>query len=144
MPKIDKNISLGLTFCAIVLLILWLATENRKKKRIIEELEIDRLKLIKDSIENSDQVPSEIKEQLNSLINEYKNIDPEISAELITALSIINAGEEEKGIGCLSIIIEKMLKARYAKHPDFTDWLKKEKRKSASRASQADLIEYQR
>lgn len=142
MTKLNKEIALGLTVGAVLLLILWLVTENQKKQKMIEELEIDRLKLIKDSIENSDQITSEIKRQLNKLVDEYKNIDPEISAELITALSIINAGEEEKGVGCLSIIIEKMLKAKYLKHPKFCEWIKRERKKSATKASQADLIEF--
>lgn len=144
MTKVNKDIALGLGAAALILLILWLLTENQKKQDIIDELAIDRLRLIKDSIENSDQITSEIKRQLKKLVDEYKNIDHEISRELATALSIINAGEEEKGIGCLSIIIEKMLKAKYIKNTAFSAWLKNEKKKTVKKATQADLIEYAR
>ncbi len=142
MAKVNKEILIGISAAAVMLIILWLLTENKRKQELIDELEIDRLKLIKDSIENTDQLSSEIKGQLNKLVDEYKSINPEISSELATALSIINSGEEEKGIGCLSIIIEKMLKLKYSNDKGFADWLKREKKKPAKKASQADLIEY--
>ncbi len=108
-----KNVFIGVGLGAVGILIGWLVIENDKKSKLIKHLEIDNLKLIRESLNNNDSISSEIKSQLNELFNTYKNIDSNIAKEIATALTIIDAGEEEKGIGSLSIIIEDLLKLKY-------------------------------
>lgn len=138
----SSNILTGLGMATIAILIAWLVIENDRKSKIIKKLEIDRLKLIKDSLNHNKAISYEIKGQLLELLDQYKDINPSIAKELATALSIVNAGEDEKGIGCMSIIIENLLKIKYKSSSKFIDWLKNTKKRELVKAVQADYIEF--
>lgn len=138
----SKHVLIGVGAAVVAILLGWLIIENDKKGKIIKQLEIDNLKLLKESLKKNKSISEEIKYQLLDLFNTYKNIDSNIAKEISTALTIIDAGEEEKGIGSLSIIIESLLETKYRKSNKFSDWLKNRKNKKISNAVQADYIEF--
>ena len=131
---------------AIIALIVWFSYKSnlREKDEQIKELEADKLRLIYDSINSEDNLTAEVKRQLIKLIESHKEVNPNIAKELKTALSLVKEGEAEKGVGCLSIIIENLLKEKYLDDTGFEKWLKRERNKKPPKASQANLIDYAR
>ena len=92
-------------------------------KKRIKELEEDRLRLIKDSLSNS-VLSDEVKNQILKLISEYKNIDEDVSSELISVLSLIEIGQNEKAIKDLAKIIENILTEKFRKEEKFKKYKK--------------------
>lgn len=56
-------------------------------------LEEDRLKLILDSLRRDNDLSTEVKRQIEKLINEYKIIDKDVAQELTEALQLFQIGQ---------------------------------------------------
>ena len=139
----NKNkILIGIGAVASAFIIIWLIIENKNKGAIINKLEIDKMKLLKDGLKNNPNISDEIKNQIEELIEKYSNINPDIAEELSTALSIINAGNDEKGIGTLALIIENLLTQKYKKSSEFRQWLKRTTDKNIKNVVYDDYIEF--
>jgi hypothetical protein len=95
---------------------------NYQNKRI-GDLEKDRLKLIKDALSRSN-LSEEVKSQILKLINEYRNIDKDISDELISVLSLVEIGQHEKAIKDLAKIIENILADKFKQEDKFKKFKK--------------------
>lgn len=97
--------------------------ELKAGKKRIKELEEDRFRLIKDSLANS-KLSEEVKSQILKLISEYRNIDEDVSNELISVLSLIEIGQNEKAIKDLAKIIENILTDKFRKEEKFKKFKK--------------------
>ncbi len=100
------------------------ANKNKANTKRIKALEKDRLKLMKDAIENSDHLSKEIKDQIHKLIDEYQEIDEEVAKELVSVLSLVNIGQHEQAIKDLAKIIENMLSEKYKDESKFKSFKK--------------------
>lgn len=125
-----------------VLVIVWLILLNKEKDEKIEILansndEKDEInQKLKETIENSAEIPSDVKEKLELLILEYKVIDNNLSSELQTAAGLIQIKAYPKAIGVLTKIIENLLKEKYRNDPELIANSKKKGRKAPA------LIDY--
>lgn len=128
----NKNILIiSLSAIAIITIIVALSLyyDNEKSKNKIKELEEDKLKLILDSLRQNTNLSDEIKQQIQKLIGEFKNIDIRVSNELAQALQLLQIGQVENAIEDLVKIIEHLLITHYQNNNEFNTWLKKEKKK---------------
>lgn len=128
----NKNITIVISVVAIaaILVAVYLYYDNEKLKTKIKELEEDKLKLILDSLKRNPDLSEEIKQQIQKLINDFKNIDSKISNELAQALQLLQIGQVENAIEDLVKIIEHLLVTHYQNNNEFKTWLKTEKKKS--------------
>ncbi len=114
--KIKKNDIALLTILAVAgVLIYFLIKERAKndlKDKEIKALK-DKNKDLLDLLKNNDQIPQEIKEQISRLIDNYNDMDENVSNELIRVLALIEIGQEMKAIRDLVKIIENLLKEKY-------------------------------
>jgi len=136
MKKVNVALA-GISSLAIILLIfLWLDNEKiKKQKSKIEELEKDKLLLLKEHLSsNESKLGSELRTQIERLIEEYKGINEDIVSELVSILQLININEETKAIRSLATIIENILKEKIGDDAEF-----KQKKK---RYSLANLLSY--
>ncbi len=118
--KKNNVLLIGIALVAAAL-IYYLIENNRKLKfqeNRIKELEENKIQLIKDSLSKS-ALTEEIKNQVLELINEYKDIDEDISNELISVLSLIGIDQIEKAIKDLAKIIENLLKDNFLNDEKF-------------------------
>lgn len=123
----------------IILLILILATagfaiyflkeEKQKLESENEELR-SRLKVakaqldaIRKTIESDDEIDLKVRKKLLDLITQYQIIDPNITAELVSATNLINAKEHVKAAFSLAKIVENLLKDKYHSDPQFAQYL---------------------
>jgi hypothetical protein len=128
----NKNaLMIGVAGIALVaiLVAVYLYLENEKDKQKIVELEEDKLKLILDSLKRNPDFSEEIKQQLEKLINEFSNIDENVSNELVQALQLFQIGQTENAIEDLVKIIEHLLTVHYKENKGFNFWLKEQKKK---------------
>lgn len=122
----EKNvIIIGLAFVAGILTYFLIEDQIKlnKKDYRIKELEKDRLKLIKDSLADS-ALSDEVKSQILKLINEYKNINKDVSNELISTLSLVEIGQNEKAIKDLAKIVENILNEKFNNEEKFKNFKK--------------------
>lgn len=126
MNKTNLNAVLGVV-AGIVILWLFVDRENKKKKILILEKEID---------ENED-INKKIKIQLKELIENNQDIDNETSIELSQIAALIEIKQETKALLSLAKIIENLMKQLYKgngklkeialknsrKYPSFADYL---------------------
>ena len=100
-----KNVIIG-ALAVISAVFIFYFIQERKKNELsvakIKKLEQERLKLIKDSLKKAD-IPQEIKDQILRLINEYKDIDPNVADKLLDVLSLIEIGQKDKAIMDMAI-----------------------------------------
>lgn len=151
-----ENFLLGAGAALVLAIIAYLILENRKREdELSESLERERqvskqntamtnvvknLKFeINEIIEKKDDLSSEVKKQLKSLVEEYQDIDEKVTNELLTVSTLIEMREESKAIMVMAKIIENLLKRIYSNDielpakPSFFDLIKF--------AKQQDLIE---
>jgi len=136
MKKVNLALA-GISSLAVILLIyLWLNNKKlEEQKAKIEELEKDKLLLLKEHLNNSENsLSAELKTQIEKLIEEYQGVSDDIVSELASVLQLININEETKAIKSLAKIIENILKERFEDDTEF-----KEKKK---RCSLANLLSY--
>jgi iron-sulfur cluster repair protein YtfE (RIC family) len=124
-----SNKLLGFLAVVGVLVALYFYTEDKKKKRRIEQLEEDRFKLIMESIQANKDLTAETRRQLKEVAKQFEKLDKRVSRELIKALQLFQIGQKENAIEDLVKIIEHLLTVYYGKHEGFLDWLKAQKKK---------------
>jgi hypothetical protein len=131
MSNNKNNLVIGVTAIAVIaiLVAVYLYLENEKSKQKISELEMDKLKLILDSLKRNPDLSEEIKQQLEKLIIEFSNIDENVSNELVQALQLFQIGQTENAIEDLVKIIEYLLTVHYKEDKGFHSWLKEQKKK---------------
>ncbi|OFX21963.1 MAG: hypothetical protein A2033_02860 [Bacteroidetes bacterium GWA2_31_9] len=114
-------IAKGIEFCIRMKEDWWLSvkdfTESGEKDDINKKLH--------ETIEESKEIPSEVKRQLEKLIEQYNNVDNDVRQELITASSLIEIKKYPKAIAVLTKIIENLLKEKYSSDISFKDKMKK-------------------
>lgn len=94
--------------------------ENKKLQKKNEALRDDKLKLLNEKLSGDDEITPEVKRQLNTLIEKYKETHPDVSTELKDVLGQIKEGRDIKAIRDLAKIIENLLKEKYQREPRFT------------------------
>src|SRR5690554_4243679 len=126
----NKNLIVGLAALAVIATCIatYFYYENKKKTKIIFNLEQDKLRLIFESIKNNPNLSDEIKLQLTKLVKQFENIDVKVSNELIQAIQLFQIGQTENAIEDLVKIIEHLLTVHYENDKGFKSWLKKEKK----------------
>lgn len=87
--------------------------DNKKLRQKNDDLQEDKLKLLKDRIESSPEISTELKNQIQKLIKFYNKSHPDVSKELKDVLIEIQNGQDVKAIRDLAKIIENLLKAKY-------------------------------
>lgn len=107
-----------------------LQTENKKLKD-------EKLKLLKEFLNNQSSLSSEIKQQIIGLADHYENINEDIYVDLVKALKRIEEGDETGGIERLAVIIENILKEKFEQEND--SWYTKVKAKG-NRTYLANLL----
>ena len=125
--------------------IVWLILDNRRlnkevaesNSRIKEKDDINER--LKEKIEESKDIPENVKKEFEELIGRYKDIDNDVSKELLAASSLIEIKEYPKAIFTLTKIIETLLKEKYSKNAKFIEW---KKLKGKGNPTFADFIEF--
>ncbi len=97
-----------------------ISQENKVLKKMIDELKSE----VNEIIDNKDELPREIKNQLKNLIEEYKDIDEKVTNELLSVTALIEIKEETKAILSLAKIIENLLKRIYKEDPELSSQTK--------------------
>ena len=146
--KINKNQVVILGGIAIAVLVIWLVAQSSKNKKLKNEndflRESNRI-IIEEMLENTDDIPKDVKEQLERLVLEYESLAPKVSKELVDVLKLLNNGMSAKALSAMSKIVEVLLKEKYgpkksdAKYKDLTDEAFEKKRKSFSFAKAIKL-----
>lgn len=104
----------------VFLLLFFLESEDNKKLREKnDDLQEDKLKLLKDRIDNAPEISTELKNQIQKLIKFYNTSHPSVSKELKDVLIEIQNGQDVKAIRDLAKIIENLLKAKYKSEERF-------------------------
>ncbi|MGB0871275.1 MAG: hypothetical protein ACPGSD_16920 [Flavobacteriales bacterium] len=89
---------------------------------------INQLNLeLKKTIESKENLPEEIKSNLNKLITDFDKLDRNIAEELISISSLIEIDEKPKAIFSLSKIIENLLKKIFEGKLTFAKLIEKAK-----------------
>lgn len=83
--------------------------ENTALRNVVTDLKDE----VNEIIDRKDELPKEVKSQLKSLIEEYKDIDEKVTDELLSVKALIDMKEEAKAIMNLAKIIENLLKKIY-------------------------------
>lgn len=116
------------------------ASEERERRLehendTLRNIVMDLKKEVNSIIDNKDELPQEIKNQLKSLIQKYKDIDEKVTTELLSVTALIEINENTKAVMGLAKIIENLLKKIYAgdcelkTNPKFIDLIEHAKNK---------------
>jgi hypothetical protein len=135
-----KGKDIAITALAIVagIFVVLFITEKVENARLLkknDDLQDDKLKLLKDNLESKKAISPEIKNQINKLIEFYRSTHPSVSEELTEILTQIQSGQEIKAIRDLAKIIENLLREKYRNEPKFS---------GLKRITLKPLIEYAR
>ncbi len=76
------------------------------------EAEAGYLKLLEDYMNKTKSIPESARIKLEELKNTYARINPDIEAELITVLDLLDGGKEAIAVEKLTKIVENVLKER--------------------------------
>ncbi len=128
MSKSKFGITIAVAAC---ILILWLFYENDKKKKKIKELQ--------NEIDENQNLTKEIRERLTGLIQNNKEVDPDIANELGHIVALLEIKQDTTAVLKLAKIIEKLLKELYSKDTDLKELAKQNGRKSPTFA---DYLEF--
>ena len=129
MANNNNKILIGVFMVTAFVLAAYFYFENLKKDEKISKLEEDKLKLILDSLKHNPNLSNEIKQQLEKLIEKFKDVDEKVSNELAQALQLFQIGQIENAIEDLVKIIEHLLTVHYKDNPSFKKWMKEQKKK---------------
>ena len=113
MANNNNKILIGVFMVTAFVLAAYFYFENLKKDEKISKLEEDKLKLILDSLKHNPNLSNEIKQQLEKLIEKFKDVDEKVSNELAQALQLFQIGQIENAIEDLVKIIEHLLTVHY-------------------------------
>jgi hypothetical protein len=99
-------------FAAVaVIIIVWLLFDRWRKST-----EISRLKI---EIQDNKYITEDIKRRLMDLVSKNKDLDPDLSDELMKISALIEIKQETKAIAGLAKVIENLLKRLYDDDPEF-------------------------
>lgn len=129
MANKNNKILTGIIMVTAFVLAAYFYFENLRKDENISKLEEDKLKLILDSLKQNSNLSIEIKQQLEKLIEKFKDVDEKVSNELAQALQLFQIGQIENAIEDLVKIIEHLLTIHYKDDPSFKKWIKEQKKK---------------
>jgi DNA repair exonuclease SbcCD ATPase subunit len=141
----NNNSLLKIWGAVAAIAIVWLILDNRRQNAELQELlrkneeKDDINEKLKEKIEESKDIPDSVKKELEELIQQYKDIDADVSRELMAASSLIEIKEYPKAIFTLTKVIENLLKEKYSKSQAFSDW---KKSKGKGNPTFADFIEF--
>lgn len=134
-----------LTITVIAIIAIFIAVyfymEDKEKKKKINDLEKDRLRLILDSLRRNPDLSTEVKKQIEKLIDDYQSIDKDVAQELTEALQLFQIGQVENAIEDLVKIIGYLLENYYKDNDEFIKWMKA-KNKNPKRPDIHDLLTY--
>ncbi len=135
----------GLGLLVIAILVYYLNEKRKREKALIEEKDKENKALrnvidgltneVNEIIDSKNELTGSTKEQLKSLIQEYKDIDEKVAEELISINALIEIKEETRAVFGLAKIIENLLKRIYKgdvelkKNPRFVDLINHAKEK---------------
>ena len=108
-----------------------LGQENKALRNIVSDLKEE----VNEIIDKKDELPEDVKNQLKSLIEEYRNIDEKVTNELLSVTALLEIKENTKAIMGLAKIIESLLKKIYTgdkelkSNPRFVDLIEHAKKK---------------
>lgn len=95
---------------------------------------------LKKTIESKENLPEEIKTNLNKLISDFDKLDKNISAELISISSLIEIDEKPKALFSLAKIIENLLKKVYTEKLNFNKLIDKAKEQKLITAEECHFV----
>ncbi len=137
----SDNKAVGYILAAVAgIIIIWLIFDNDEKRKKIALLqkqnkEKDEInKKLQYKIEETKEIPIDVRKQLEILIEEYKNLDDNVTKELMSASSLIEIREYSKAIGVLTKIIENLLKEKFSSDITIIEKAKKKGRKNPALA----------
>lgn len=118
----DIAITALIIVSGVFLLLLFMErNDNKNLREKNDDLQEDKLKLLKDRIDNSTEISTELKKQIKKLIGYYNTTHPDVSKELKDVLIEIQNGQDVKAIRDLAKIIENLLKAKYKSEERFSN-----------------------
>lgn len=82
------------------------------KQHDIDVLEDNYMKLLKEFIAKQQEIPKELQEDLMNLCTQYKGLQPEVVEEMERVLKLLQDGQEELAIECLSKIVENVIEEK--------------------------------
>jgi len=106
--------------------------ENIALRNIVVNLKNE----VNEIIDTKEELSEDIKGQLKSLIDEYKDVDEKVTTELLSVTNLLEMKEETKAIMSLAKIIEDLLKKIYKddddlrRNPRFVDLINHAKDKN--------------
>lgn len=118
-----------------------LLSANTELVEVVHEYE-DNLSSLKKMIRDNDQLESEVKKKLVTLIDTYKGIDKKVSNELTAAMALIEAKQPTKAAFSLAKIVENLLKEKYSQNGDFREFIKSKNKGKRRSPVFNDYLEY--
>ena len=101
MSKSKFGISIGAIAAAAGILIIWLLYENDKKRQKIRDLQ--------NEINENQNLTTEIRKRLTDLIQNNKDVDPEVANELGHIVALLEIKQDTSAVLKLAKIIENLL-----------------------------------
>jgi len=120
-----------------------LANSNNRYLGIVHQQKntLNQLNLeLKKTIESKENLPEEIKTNLNNLISDFDKLDKNISEELISISSLIEIDEKPKALFSLAKIIENLLKKIYKGKMNFNNLIDKAKEQKLITAEECHFV----
>ena len=120
-----------------------LANNNNRYLGIVHQQKntLNQLNLeLKKTIESKENLPEEIKTNLNNLISDFDKLDKNISEELISISSLIEIDEKPKALFSLAKIIENLLKKIYKGKLNFNNLIDKAKEQKLITAEERHFV----
>lgn len=94
-----------------------LSRENTALRNVVSALKNE----VNEIIDKKDELSEDVKSQLKSLIEEYKDIDEKVTDELLSVTTLLEIKEDTKAIMGLAKIIERLLKQIYSEDNELRD-----------------------
>lgn len=82
------------------------------KQHDIDVLENSYMKLLKEYISKQQEIPKELQDDLMNLCSQYKGLQPEVVEEMERVLKLLQDGQDELAIECLSKIVENVIEEK--------------------------------
>jgi hypothetical protein len=118
-----------------------LLSANTELIEVVHDYE-DNLSSLKKMIRDNDQLESEVKKKLVTLIDTYKGIDKKVSNELTAAMALIEAKQPTKAAFSLAKIVENLLEEKYSQNGEFKEFVKSKNKGKKRNPVFNDYLEY--
>lgn len=82
------------------------------KQHDIDVLEDSYMKLLKEYISKQQEIPKELQDDLMNLCTQYKGLQPEVVEEMERVLKLLQDGQDELAVECLSKIVENVIEEK--------------------------------